>query len=136
MAEMIYANDLKQAMKDAGMFDYVKTEVVFKSAWGVPIVDAEEVVRCKDCAYCKYNDGAVYTSSPPKYRCSVTGEYHFGDDNCNVEFAPVKHGRWIDVKGYYGVLVECSACKDAHSHTTIKWNYCPNCGARMDGGEE
>lgn len=51
MAEMIYANDLKQAMKDAGMLDYVKAEVVYKSAWGVPIVDAEEVVRCKDCKY-------------------------------------------------------------------------------------
>lgn len=51
MAEMIYANDLKQALKDAGMLDYVKAEVVYKSAWGVPIVDAEEVVRCKDCKY-------------------------------------------------------------------------------------
>ena len=51
MTDMIYANDLKQAMKDAGTFDCVKEEVVYKSAWGVPIVDAEEVVRCKECKY-------------------------------------------------------------------------------------
>lgn len=41
------------------------------------------------CAYCEYNDGAVYTSDPPKYRCTVTGEYHLALDDCTVEFAPV-----------------------------------------------
>lgn len=92
------------------------------------------------CAYCKYNDGAVYTSTPPKYRCTVTGEYHLALDDCNVDFAPVKHGHWIvDKSGYPSIICsECGVkipmvagwCMDAHI------NYCPNCGAKMDEVEE
>lgn len=76
MAEMIYANDLKQAMEDAGMLDYVKAEVVYKSAWGVPIVDAEEVVRCKDCKHLMtYNDGT--------YDCKYLVERMFAEGELN-----------------------------------------------------
>lgn len=82
MAEMIYANDLKQAMKDAGMFDYVRTEVVFKSAWGVPIVDAEEVVRCRDCKYkvgenTKYNDAHCGIHERGNNRELTVGDYDY-----------------------------------------------------------
>lgn len=72
MAEMIYANDLKQAMKDAGMLDYVKAEVAYKSAWGVPIVDAEEVVHCKDC---KHAD--IF------HQCDRVEFWTSGDDYCS-----------------------------------------------------
>lgn len=89
------------------------------------------------CAYCIYNDGAVYTSVPPQYKCTITNEFHFGLDNCNVEFAPVKHGRWIDM----GDFEQCSECHSTHLkefqtyYGKVVWNktfYCPNCGARMD----
>lgn len=43
-----------------------------------------------NCANCEHNDGMVYTSFPPKYRCTITNEFHFGDDDCNVEFAPME----------------------------------------------
>lgn len=36
------------------------------------------------CRYCPFNDGMIYTSYPPKYRCTITNEYHFGDETCNV----------------------------------------------------
>lgn len=42
-----------------------------------------------NCAYCKYNDGMVYTSFPAKYKCSVTGGFHLALDDCNVDFEPV-----------------------------------------------
>ena len=41
-----------------------------------------------------------------------------------VDAEPVRHGRWE-----YGM--QCSFCKQID---TTKPNYCPNCGARMDGG--
>jgi hypothetical protein len=82
MAEMIYANDLKQAMKDAGMLDYVKAEVVYKSAWGVPIVDAEEVVRCKDCKW--YSQFISMTGKLlSEGRCEYHSNYFAEDDFCS-----------------------------------------------------
>lgn len=54
---------------------------------------------------------------------------------------PVKHGQWIGFGDGYadGELVydmwECSECGyDADgADEKPNWNYCPNCGARMDG---
>lgn len=50
--------------------------------------------------------------------------------------APVVHGRWIDVRekrlfGDHYFL--CSNCKSRNG-SMISFNYCPNCGAKMDGG--
>jgi len=53
-----------------------------------------------------------------------------------VDAEPVKHGKWIkaDSQQYFRKhypLFTCSECgyrKDSQK----KWNYCPNCGCRMD----
>ena len=52
-----------------------------------------------------------------------------------VDVAPVRHGRWIDGDPY------CPICRkdkfrglDADVWSDWKPDYCPNCGARMDGG--
>ena len=59
-----------------------------------------------------------------------------------ADVAPVRHGRWIEPAClYYGAKqYECSLC---HSDTfwrkhsiTVKYTYCPNCGCRMDGGDD
>ena len=60
----------------------------------------------------------------------------------NGEIQRVKHGRWIeypDVLQFPDVLDEsyigCSQCKNVFSvidNCTERFNYCPNCGARMD----
>ena len=39
----------------------------------------------------------------------------------------VRHGRWIDDETAY----ICSVCFHG-SPSGAKWNYCPNCGAKMD----
>ena len=51
-----------------------------------------------------------------------------------VDVAPVVHGRWIaDGDGYHWTY-NCSICawKDGYPFNE-RHNYCPNCGARMDG---
>ena len=60
-----------------------------------------------------------------------------------VEYAPVVHGKWIDI-GWNGDLYykingvgncwhewKCSRCNFISKGAN--WNYCPNCGAKMDG---
>jgi len=35
-----------------------------------------------NCANCPLNDGMIYTSMPPKFRCTVTNEYNLGEHRC------------------------------------------------------
>ena len=47
------------------------------------------------------------------------------------DVAPVRHGRWR-VYSVKDCLYTCSEC---HCVPRDKTRYCPNCGAKMDGGE-
>ncbi len=60
----------------------------------------------------------------------------------SADVTPVRHGRWIEPpRLYYGAKqYECSLCYSdtfwkKHS-ITEKYPCCPNCGCRMDGGED
>lgn len=57
-----------------------------------------------------------------------------------ADVAPVVHGRWEQCFEGWRKQIEgdqCSVCGFAHYGTTIRdYNYCPNCGAKMDGGAE
>lgn len=67
------------------------------------------------------------------------------DEQCNyaismientpaADVAPVVHGRWITYAG----KDTCSRCHapalEADAH--LRFYYCPNCGAKMDGGAD
>ena len=49
----------------------------------------------------------------------------------------VRHGRWIEQEEYtFGVLYDCSICDNRILDNGHSWNYCPNCGCKMDKEEE
>ena len=57
----------------------------------------------------------------------------------SIDAKPVVHGLWMfkhnpitDPKKYF-IRIVCSEC---NLHTGQKSNYCPQCGAQMDGGIE
>ena len=53
-----------------------------------------------------------------------------------ADVAPVRHGRWIEHEKYtFGVMYDCSICDNLILDNGHSWNYCPNCGAKMDGGD-
>ena len=54
-------------------------------------------------------------------------------DATTIDAEPVRHGRWIDAREYCGDYM-CSNCEALYG--TNKFNYCPNCGAKMDGGAD
>lgn len=65
----------------------------------------------------------------------------------SAEVAPVRHGKWvrIGIKGRKGLPIYpcCSACgmvsaafRSEWEGLRGAWKYCPNCGAKMDGGAE
>ena len=69
-------------------------------------------------------------------------EIQYADDRLDeipaADVVEVRHGRWeyeqftFMYGNPYGCY-RCSACGDASPHIS---NYCPNCGAKMDGGAD
>ena len=51
-----------------------------------------------------------------------------------VDAVPVVHGRWSPSTIQYGFVI-CNVCGDWRSSHWVedRFNYCPNCGAKMDG---
>ena len=63
------------------------------------------------------------------------------DSIVEEELEPVRHGRWLSWEEQFhktpkrknNLGVFCDKC---HKHNDNRTDYCPNCGARMDGGAE
>ena len=53
-----------------------------------------------------------------------------------IDAEPVRHGHWVGkpIAGY--ATVRCSVCGDVFRENTGRWNYCPNCRAKMDERRE
>jgi hypothetical protein len=67
----------------------------------------------------------------------LTALFNVGDavmDCPTADVVEVVHGEWISLEPCIG-LFECSLC--GHKIIKEKCNFCPNCGAKMDGkGDE
>ena len=69
-----------------------------------------------------------------EYRGFTIGEWadKILNDAPTADVEPVMHGRWI-ANSYTTVFpYKCSLC---NLDTMARFNYCPNCGTRMDGGD-
>ena len=70
---------------------------------------------------------------------SAAAVYELIRDAPVADVAPVVHGQWIhtDLAAHWLGKDECSECtyheKDRSDLSNL--NYCPNCGAKMDGGD-
>ena len=53
-----------------------------------------------------------------------------------ADVAPVVHGRWVPTKAPF--MNECEDCSVCGYRTVWghRYNYCPNCGSKMNGGAE
>ena len=53
-----------------------------------------------------------------------------------ADVVEVRYGRWIEQEKYtFGVMYDCSICDNRILDNGYSWNYCPNCGAKMDKEE-
>ena len=78
---------------------------------------------------------------------TATEIYELIRDVPAADVAPVVHGRWISLTECANEGVYCSICKKkvwksdyalcSHkSRNKLRSDYCPNCGCRMDGGDD
>ena len=94
-------------------------------------IEREEALAAT-CQYCSAKEDCL-----PNERCA---DYELINSIPAADVAPVRHGEWIyktmSVPGgkgqTYGKWV-CSKCKSKEKE---RRTYCPNCGAKMDGGKE
>lgn len=60
-------------------------------------------------------------------------------DEPTLDVAPVRHGKWVlvgaDKRGRGGIW-ECRGRDGCGKSYPYKCDYCPNCGAKMDAGQE
>lgn len=89
------------------------------------------ITLCADCAY----------YSMKKHKCTrgATDEgeptARFYADCPLDDVSPVVHGDWIDGRPYVNSRWKvCSVCHQTAPEPHGGYNYCPNCGAKMDGG--
>mgnify|MGYP003293065292 CR=1 FL=1 len=71
---------------------------------------------------------------------SNSARYHHVDDviaaiagQPTVDAVEVVHGRYVHKGAWH---IECSECQHILAHIGESKNYCPNCGAKMDGGND
>lgn len=72
--------------------------------------------------------------------CECYAFAHKALDNVpTADVAPVRHGRWKEQQKKYRIY-SCSECNkvtlfEKWGDTVMPYDYCPNCGARMDAKE-
>lgn len=55
-----------------------------------------------------------------------------------IDAEPVRRGKWLTEYGDHiraGLRPMFICCSECGMVTTVKWNYCPICGARMEDAE-
>ena len=73
----------------------------------------------------KFGDGAYYRQGWNDAIDAIV------DNEPTVDAVPVRHGKWVDdSNGIEGAWNYCSVCGE---QAIDLYDYCPNCGARMDG---
>lgn len=149
-----YANSYNEALdkaKEAGWIHYAwkskrheDGSVPFGGGWFIMGFDTDEgcytyhyelkdwdLFQCKELDKGKPWDG--HTSKDVRRLLSIPA----------ADVAPVVHGRWDDSGRYTfpggSTAVRCTECGCALTVSEFRlnnWNYCPVCGAKMDGDAE
>ena len=106
------------------MAEYIKREAA------IAVIEEKQKELCP---VGRYSRSYVHGSDREKY--DAWGEIIDALENIpTADVAPVVHGRWIPFHSKIsGDIQYCSACEIGF---VAKSDYCPHCGAKMDGGEE
>ena len=98
-----------------------------------------EVAKLEELARNRYLDTPSNSPDYPRYTAQMQERaalkhliaYFPADD-----VAPVRHGRWIPAVHVGDCCYRCSECQFLRDAYLLDiGNYCPNCGAKMDGGD-
>lgn len=103
-------------------------------------IERERKLYCEDCDRRKGMKNGKLTicyeiGDAPCRSCWLDDALTDLEDAPTIDAVPVVHGEWIDESFGYNWYGKCSVCGEAYNIDSWygSFNFCPNCGARMDG---
>lgn len=110
------------------------------------LIDREATLKkmCEACGYCERFEKAMRTTHPD-FVSDKCNNYKFLAEQPTIEAETVRHGRWVYDETIGGMKhYNCTNCKEhnpgneciADENQILWFEYCPKCGARMDGGAD
>ena len=98
------------------------------------LCDMDEIKVCVDRQY--ENCHGYSGSKKAIYREAILAVKSILHSAKPIDAVPVRHGRWIPTEAPF--MNECEDCSVCGYRTVWehRYNYCPNCGAKMDGGSD
>lgn len=101
----------------------------------------QKIAELEEIARTRYLDTSSDDPEYERYMAQMnerTSFKHLVADFPAADVAEVVHGEWIECDCYdpRDTWIKCNLC--GHGTTILmskKYNYCPNCGAKMDGGK-
>lgn len=105
-------------------------EYIDKSALYEKIAQLEELARNR---YLETPSSSPFCSRYMTQLNERTVFKHLIADFPADDVAPVRHGRWLCVDTDTEQFFLCNRCKKKEYWES---DYCPNCGCRMDGGDD
>ena len=98
------------------MAEYIEREAA------IDYIKQSQCKKCSDIGLCG--------------NCAVLTGVRLFEEVPAADIAPVVHGQWILRHIGAGHYWECSVCHtNPCIYVTEHTKFCPNCGARMDGGD-
>ena len=104
------------------------------------LIDADAIYKIlESCEIRKATIGNPLTDWEYGYTCGI--ERAESEIECapTVDAVPVRHGKWLCSDDMYETAV-CSVCnydtEEPYEYVKKSWNFCPNCGAKMERKEE
>lgn len=91
-------------------------------------IDREDLAKHLDILYNRL------CGKSPYFYCGFQAAVDYVKEFSAADVAPVVHGRWDSLDGYKTRRV-CSVCGWDVPEYGKFYSYCPNCGAKMDGGD-
>ena len=90
-------------------------------------IEREAVINHIDCV--------VNEAPNADYRKAAWGFGVFVSRLPAADVAPVRHGCWVKEKPDVLIHWHCSVCEKCYFLEEPNADYCPHCGAKMDGGD-
>ena len=102
------------------------------------LIDREATLKkmCETCGYCARFENAM-RSTHPDFVTDKCNNYKFLEEQPAIEAEPVRHGRWnYRHEDDWCYCTACGVDAEGNYGEPLETDYCPHCGARMDGGAD
>ena len=89
------------------------------------------------CCACGYDcDKSKFVYNAPQEEMVIMCPEHYALSTLPPAQPEIKKGKWIRTRTltHDGELY-CNQCEQEHPEQKIIWNFCPNCGCRMEEGD-